>query len=501
MRRTSSSFVPMGEMPLRARSFFRSLVFIVFTRVAAAVLRQCGLHPAPPWHEAVQNALALAHPQVLHAPFAQPHTMAHLEMKGKFNLNSNCFFTKIELFFTQVVAGLMIAVLSAVTPSLTPALPRYPIDFPPYDIVLLRGATEPFFVAANVSTCTLNREKGYSLNAPGFTHGDPGHNAVSVNASFINASAIACHVVDSIITAGNTTVVLDAGGTACETALGALCPASKAARGAACWNCTHVPATKALLKAAGCAKGDFKAYCGPQSVANAAPYDVVAGELQRAETLGSKVCASGPYACAYIEHFAAIAPAFGRRPYFGETEGAVVVKSDYSFEGETLTLRVRVSGTDIFGRNGTKFAGGRSVRLPFDLTVLPPLVSERVDITVTRADGRVAAKPKRFLRAPPPEGPTQPGITIQVDHESIGGGGMLIGGVPHVSNGWFGAGLDFMSAGLPQPDACAAPRTNGNTNAVNSAGSASIVSEMGKRGLTFVRAGTAGITLWHASSE
>ena len=168
---------------------------------------------------------------------------------------------------------------------------------------------------------------------------------------------VACHVTEPVITAGNTTVVVDSGGSKCDVALREICSGLEG-KGAQCWNCTSGstdPAGHAKLKAAGCDKGSFKSYCGPQ--------------------LEGKLCNSGPYTCAYIEHFAAFAPAFGRRPYFGEEEGAVIIVSDFSFARQTLALSTVVAGIELFA--GAEFEGGGSVRLPFSLARVPARHSEQ----------------------------------------------------------------------------------------------------------------------------
>ena len=61
-----------------------------------------------------------------------------------------------------------------------------------------------------------------------------------------------------------------------------------------------------------------------------------------------------------------------------------------------------------------------------------------------------------------------------------GGGGLLVAGSPYVANGWFGAGLGFMSAGLPHSADCSSePRNNSNVFDQSNYGAASMASEMG----------------------
>jgi hypothetical protein len=304
--------------------------------------------------------------------------------------------------------------------ALVAELPRYPIEFPG-TIVLHRAAGEPPFNRSAVKTCTLNRLRGFSLNTPGYAHGHNGANSVTATAEWLNESAVACHVEDSVTTAGNTSIVVDSGGSLCSTTLQEVCPGLYQA-GPACWNCTKGgtdPAGHTKLKAAGCDKGAFKGYCGPQSDDGE---DGGGAQVAASAEAGAKLCNSGPYTCAYFEHYAAFAPAFGRRPYFGETEGSVIVQTDFALKGQRLALSATVGGVPLFadgGNTSVEFEGGRTVRLPFALTKLPARISELVNITVAvLSSGATASKPRRFLRAPPPS--TTTGIsTIQVDHESM----------------------------------------------------------------------------------
>ena len=92
-------------------------------------------------------------------------------------------------------------------------------------------------------------------------------------------------------------------------------------------------ARRLLSQAAGCDKGAYKAYCGPQlanakSGLRAAPVLAAHRALARRGLGLGKICKSGAYSCATIEHYAAFAPAFGRRPYISERNASLVVRAE-----------------------------------------------------------------------------------------------------------------------------------------------------------------------------
>jgi hypothetical protein len=90
----------------------------------------------------------------------------------------------------------LILLLPAGCLALTPSVARQAIEFGG-DIVLTRDAAAgepPFANDGSVKTCTVNREHGYSLNTPGFADGMAGVNFVKTPASWLNASAVVCHL-------------------------------------------------------------------------------------------------------------------------------------------------------------------------------------------------------------------------------------------------------------------------------------------------------------------
>jgi hypothetical protein len=203
-----------------------------------------------------------------------------------------------------LLVTLLAAASSTVTVvALTPAAPRQAIDFPE-DLVLLRSAGEPEFQRAAVQTCTVNRQHGFSLLTPGFADGMASVNFVRTRASYINGSACVCHLAEAtnatggpipgFITAGESTVVLDAGGSPCDMALKKLCPGDFQ-RGPACWTCAR-GVHAAALKAAGCDKAAYKGYCGPQNEEELSAVLMDAHrEVERRGLQGGKICMSGNY--------------------------------------------------------------------------------------------------------------------------------------------------------------------------------------------------------------
>jgi hypothetical protein len=153
-------------------------------------------------------------------------------------------------------------------------------------------------------------------------------------------------------------------------------------------------------------------------------------------------CMSGNWTCATIEHFAAFAPAFARRPFISEQNLSLVVQTDYSLSGQKLALSANISGNILNG----EIIGGGYASIGWPMPLLPRNYSATVDITLTLPDGRSRSKPRRFMRASPPL-LGMPTSTVQVDHES---GGLLMDGVRKTCNGWFNnpnggiAGLPFL---------------------------------------------------------
>ena len=376
--------------------------------------------------------------------------------------------------------------------AVTPSVQRQAIEFPA-DIVLTRADGEPPFPQAEVKTCTVNREHGYSLLTPGFADGMPSVNFVKTRASYLNESAVVCHLAEATnatgkplattaITAGESTVVVDLGGTPCDIALHKYCP-DEFQKGPACWACARAEHGN-QTKGAGCDKGAFKAYCGPQhqSEVSAVVMDAHRQLARQGLRLSGKgPCMSGNYTCATIEHYAAFAPAFGRRPFIRETNLSIVVQTDYALSGQTLELSTVIAGVPLSG----EIVGGGYAKLELPMPRLPSAnFSETVNITLTLPDGRSRSKPRRFMHAAPPM-LGMPTSTVQVDHES---GGLLMDGVRKTCNGWFNNPNGGI-AGLPASETCDIARTNDLQNQALRAAKnqAAQVADQGMKGITFLR--------------
>jgi len=376
--------------------------------------------------------------------------------------------------------------------ALTPSVTRQAIEFGE-DILLVRDPGEPPLPASAVKTCTVNRERGFSLNTPGFADGMSGVNFVKTPASWLNDSAVVCHLgratnatgrplASPAITAGISTVVVDMGGSPCDIALHRWC-GSLFQKGPVCWTCarqTHGHQTKG----AGCDKGAYKAYCGPQhqSEVSAVVLDAHRELARKGLGLSGKgPCKSGNYTCATIEHYAAFAPAFGRRPFVRETKLSLVVQTDYSLAGKKLTLSTEIAGQKLSG----EIVGGGYAKLEFPMPTLPSVnYSRTVNITLTLPDGRTRSKPRRFMHAAPPK-PGMPTSTVQVDHES---GGLLMDGVRKTCNGWFN-NPDGGIAGLPASETCDVRRTDSlrEQTLLAAKNQAAQVANQGMKGITFLR--------------
>ena len=129
---------------------------------------------------------------------------------------------------------------------------------------------------------------------------------------------------------------------------------------------------------------------------------------QRKAVYGVPNClALGPYGETNTEHFATFAPAFSRRPYIRETEGALLVRLDASLAGHPLKLTVTLNGTTHFPLLVQHFTAGSdptaTLRFHFDLTKMPPMVTADAEITLTDlAAQRSYWHTRAFHRSPPP---------------------------------------------------------------------------------------------------
>ena len=284
--------------------------------------------------------------------------------------------------------------------------------------------------------------------------------------------------------------VAQAGGSACSPALTKLCPLSKLNL-TGCWNCWR-GTDHNVLKAAGCAKKEVQSYCGGPPPGSADPRLVGPGEAVAAEKrerdrvegrAGSKTCASGPYQCAWFEHYVTVAVAVGRRPYIRESNGSIVIRADSE---ATTGLKLKIC-TLISGRQITGIVdGGRDSAVHFPLAGLPPKLDELINITIEMPDGQIITRSRRFRRVPPPA--VLSTVTVQVDHES--GPGLLMSGIKHTSNGWFAGGWDHESSGLPI--SVTIPRNSTNSDLQRYYGQASLVTQWARQGVTFTRSGVNG---------
>ena len=294
-------------------------------------------------------------------------------------------------------------------------------------ITLTRAPGEPPFSKSARYGCHFTRRGQFSIVLPqkGYKHGGV---FVNVSATVLSGDTLRCDKPVGAVTAGNTTV--------CVHALDAIPPRGK----------------------------------------------------QRKAVYGVPNClALGPYGETNTEHFATFAPAFSRRPYIRETEGALLVRLDASLAGHPLklTATLNLNGTTHSPILVQHFAAGSdptaTLRFPFDLTKMPPMVTADAEIILTDlAAQRSYRHTRAFHRSPLPPAGT---VTLQVDHEHQGA--LLKDGVRFAMEGWFAGGYNGESAGLPPWEIVG--RDAGVDLAV--LGQASLVTEWGRHGQTFVRAG------------
>ena len=204
------------------------------------------------------------------------------------------------------------------------------------------------------------------------------------------------------------------------------------------------------------------------------------------------------WAPAFVEHFALFQPEFGRRPYIRETAGEIVAALDHSLFGLTPLLVSATIGGESIRHTLTAGASGPWVRLPFDLTPLPPTLYELVNITLVLPSGEAICHPRTFARAPPPE-TAAPGnvssggqlpVVWQVDAVTRA---LRADATPVVANGWFSGGYDHESAGTPprveHPFTGSGQNMSSWLHTQASMSQASRMVEWGKHGITFQRTG------------
>ena len=173
----------------------------------------------------------------------------------------------------------------------------------------------------------------------------------------------------------------------------------------------------------------------PMVTAGNATLSVLVGGCSQAvcEHVPSPACCTN--ISAYVELFALFEVQFGRRPYFWEAEGSLVVLTDPSLRGQHQ-LRLRASlpgGVEI----DALLPGGRKWRVPFSMAHIPPQTNEAIDITLQVGGDHVITQRRRFVRHPPP--PQDSAITaFQLDHEH--GGALRASGASFLSQGWFNGG-------------------------------------------------------------
>ena len=106
-----------------------------------------------------------------------------------------------------------------------------------------------------------------------------------------------------------------------------------------------------------------------------------------------------------LEFFALFSAAVGRRPYLhGETEGAVIVSTDASLKGASLTVSAALESPAIvvlFSRASLR--GGTKAKMPFTLDSLPATVNGTLLITLHLPTGQeiVAVGETVILLHPP----------------------------------------------------------------------------------------------------
>ena len=324
------------------------------------------------------------------------------------------------LALPSLLAALLLAPGSAMVVAAAPVGVRLPLENVGA-LQVKRAAGEPPFVVGKEYSCVFGRVGQFSLHMPPKDFHDLGVHTFG-SGKVLDADTVVC-VVPKVVTAGNTTCCV---------------MPPNASR-------THFPAFR--------------------------PVEDEATERRlRVSDQKHATCGVTPYAPTFFEHFALFAPAFNRRPYFREMEGALIVELDlptladkkitlsieFTAEGNSAatalmssTLTVAALGSPLARESCDAHGRCRPVlplRIPFSLAKVP--TSLDVDATIklsVEGATAVATHTRRLIRAAPP--PEASGLaTFQVDHETQA---LLRDGVPFVMSGWFAGGYSFESAGLP----------------------------------------------------
>ena len=324
------------------------------------------------------------------------------------------------------------------------------------ELTVKRGAGEPPFAVGKRYSCVLGRAGQFSLHIPPQDYHDTGVHASGAGRAK-DADTLVCSL-PRVVTAGNSTVCI-------------------------------VPANSS-----GGAQLRFPAF---------QPLEEGAVDATAQKQLS---CPPSPYAPVFVTHFPLFAPAWDRRPYFREEEGALIAELDLlSLAGKTVTLAaglnashgaatpllsktMEVAGAESPLARRSCDAHGRCVpvlpvRVPFPTARIPSPFDQDVVISLTVHGGDRAEHTRRLQRAaPPPDGSAV--ATFQVGHESQA---LLRDGVTFVMSGWFAGGYGHESAGLPPAYFLRDEITE--SEALSALGQASLTTQWGRDGVTFVRAG------------
>ena len=156
---------------------------------------------------------------------------------------------------------------------------------------------------------------------------------------------------------------------------------------------------------------DFKHCCEVQTPATRVNSSAVICHLPGAiATEGNTtVTVDSDGSFAYVRHYAAFVPEFSRRPYYRETEGAVIVRIAHSVAAEhalALSASLPCGGGRLHallvGQTPTQLSHFATYRVSFPLAPLTPTCYEEVNLTLTAAGLPSVSRSRTLVRAPPP---------------------------------------------------------------------------------------------------
>ena len=229
------------------------------------------------------------------------------------------------------------------------------------------------------------------------------------------------------------------------------------------------------------------------------PRAATPGNTSLCVSYANGTCFGSGWSSVFFEHYVAADVEFGRRPYFDETQGSVIITVDPALGTTPLAATITIPSGSVaapFVAKGSVLPGRSGTIISFDFHASLPLALD-VDATISvviPSLKQTITHTRRFIRAPSPTSTNAVASGAQsiwqLDHERAG---LLVDGRSFFGAGWFGAGFGHVSVGLPpsyyDDPAYVAGTNSSHDSYLQALGEASMMAEWGKQGITMVRIG------------